>query len=90
MTEALWIVVIVNLLAVLSVWIKAYFDYKAKKALIKKNKTATKLPLLKNPGPVPGESDICKENRDIIVENKTNIENIEENIKAIFRILDKR
>lgn len=38
MSDALLMVMVVNLLAVLSVWIKAYFDFKSRKALALKNK----------------------------------------------------
>jgi len=82
MSEALWIILIVNILAVFSVWIKAYFDYKSRK----KNKVNSNPG---NPGDEPGEAEICKNNRDIIIETKTKVENIEENIKAIFKLIDK-
>uniref|UniRef100_A0A6M3MGC3 Uncharacterized protein n=1 Tax=viral metagenome TaxID=1070528 RepID=A0A6M3MGC3_9ZZZZ len=36
MTETIWIVVIVNTLGVLAIWIKAYYDYKARKSAVKK------------------------------------------------------
>lgn len=38
MSEALWIVLIVSILSTLSVWGKAFFDYKSRKALVLKNK----------------------------------------------------
>ncbi len=90
MSEALWIALIVSLLGVISVWGKAYFDYKSKKVMAKKIKaTVTQT----NPGyqsSPPGETEICKENRDFIIETKTKVEKIEKDIVAIFRILNKR
>ena len=37
----------------------------------------------------PGEGDICRKNRDIIVELRTKVESIEGDIATIFKKLDK-
>lgn len=90
MSEALWIALIVSFLGVISVWGKAYFDYKAKKIMAKKIKETVSQSNPGYQGPDPGETDICKENRDFIIETKTKVEKIEKDIVAIFRILNKR
>ncbi len=50
MTEALWIALIVSLLSTLSVWGKSFFDYKSKKAAIKKSKGTASPWLTTKPG----------------------------------------
>ncbi len=42
-----------------------------------------------NPHP-PGEAKMCKDNRDIIIETRTKVENMEGDIKEIFKKLDKK
>jgi len=42
-----------------------------------------------NPHP-PGEAEMCKENRDIIIETRTKVKNIEGDIREIFKKLDKK
>lgn len=41
-----------------------------------------------NPHP-PGETKICRENRDMIIAVTTKVEGIEDNIVSIFKKLDK-
>lgn len=89
MSEALWIALIVSLLGVMSVWGKAYFDYKAKKVMAKKIKATVGQTNPGYQGPPPGETDTCKENRDYIIETKTKVEKMEKDIVAIFRKLNK-
>ena len=89
MSEALWIALIVSLLGVLSVWGKAYFDYKAKKVMAKKIKETVNQSNPGYQGPDPGFSKICKDNRDIIIETRTKVEKMEKDIVAIFRKLNK-
>ena len=42
-----------------------------------------------NPHP-PGEAKMCRENRDIIISTRTKVENMEGDIKEIFKKLDKK
>ena len=71
MSEALWIALIVSILSTLSVWVKAYFEYKSKKAIAKKSKgMGVHFAVPKSGNPGYGER---------IGKVETNIENLEKN-----------
>ena len=86
---------LINLAAVLGViWkviILPYIQVRYGVMIPKKKKktmdTAIKKP--GNPGPRPGDADTCKENRDMIVELRTEVKNIKEDIRAINKKLDR-
>ncbi|MHA1225217.1 MAG: hypothetical protein ACTSPV_00575 [Candidatus Hodarchaeales archaeon] len=86
MSEALWIVIIVNFLGMLTVWGKAYFDYKARKTIVKKNEINGKRNKLNNPG--PGKAQICIDNGKTLVRLETDIENMKGDIQEIRRKLN--
>ena len=80
MTDALWAVVIVNFLGMLTVWGKAYFDYKAKKAVARKIKSVVKETVAKNPNSVPGKGEKCIDHGERLIGIETDIEYIKEDI----------
>lgn len=42
-----------------------------------------------SPGPRPGDGKTCKENRDKLIRLETKVDDMKEDIKTIFRKLDK-
>lgn len=83
MSEALWIALIVSILGVFSVWGKAYFDYKAKKAVAKKIKAVVKETPPSNPNSIPGRSQTCIDHGGRLIGIETDIEYMTKDIAEI-------
>ena len=83
MTEALWIVVIVNALGFLGLLVKAYFEFKANKKTDKGFLNTQRMRALNNPHYVPGKSQTCTEHSERLVKMETEISNMKDDIGEI-------